>query len=48
MLARWIRTRFDWTLRSIALGALKEELYFFATAALAVCSGITSHFLFLP
>jgi hypothetical protein len=43
VLAWWIWTRFDWTLWSIALCALKEELYFFATATLAVCSGITSH-----
>jgi hypothetical protein len=43
MLPWWVWPRFDRTLWSIALRALKEELYFFATAALAICTGITSH-----
>jgi hypothetical protein len=47
MLSWWIWTRLNWTLWSITLRALKEELYFFSTASFAICTGIASHS-FLP
>jgi hypothetical protein len=43
MLPWWIWAGLNRTLWTIALRTLKKELYFFATAALAICSGITSH-----